>query len=108
MAYNHFPRKEYGRIFVQKKEDIEKVEEVIRQMDSFEYEYLPDEFVGVFEVKEINGYRFIKLKETHKFDSLDLNVFQSICWHEGIPVFCPMSNEDSIRIDTWEEENGDS
>lgn len=33
MAYNEFPRKGYGRIFVEKEEDIAKVKEIIRNMD---------------------------------------------------------------------------
>lgn len=40
MAYNEFPRKGYGRIFVEKEEDIEKVKDIIRKMDEFEFEYL--------------------------------------------------------------------
>ena len=46
--YNQFPRKGYGRIFVEKEEDISKVKEIICKMDEFEYEYLPPELITVF------------------------------------------------------------
>ena len=43
MAYNEFPRKGYGRIFVEKESDIPIVKEIIRKMDDFEYGYLPED-----------------------------------------------------------------
>ena len=45
---NTFPRKAYGRIFVEKEEDIDKVKEIIRKMDEFEYEYLTNDLITVF------------------------------------------------------------
>ena len=42
MAYNEFPRKGYGRIFVEKESDIPAVKEIIRKMGEFEYDYLPE------------------------------------------------------------------
>src|SRR5574344_1162266 len=49
MAYNEFPRKEYGRIFVEKESDIPIVKEIIRKMDGFEYGYLPEDLIAVFD-----------------------------------------------------------
>ena len=48
MAYNEFPRKGYGRIFVEKESDILVVKEIIRKMDEFEYDYLPEGLIAVF------------------------------------------------------------
>lgn len=74
------PRKGYGRIFVEKEEDIEKVKEVIQEMDDYEYNYLPEKLIAVFEGKKEVIY-------THKFCDLDLNDLMINCWNKGIKVF---------------------
>ena len=101
----NFPRKEYGRIFVEKESDIEAVKEIIRKMDDFEYKYLPDDFIAVFTPEKYkrnaeNGkrYWFVRLVYTHKFDSLDLNEFQARCWIAGIKVFCVMDGQDGFIV----------
>lgn len=85
-----FPRKDYGRILVQKEEDINKVKSIIKEMNEFEYEYLPDNFIGVF--KKDN----IETVYTHKFDDLDLVELQIRCWEQGIPIMiiCGLINTD--------------
>lgn len=75
-----FSRKGYGRIFVQKEDDIDKVKSIIKEMDEFEYEYLPKDFIGVFEKDNV------ETKYTHKFDSLDLIELQLRCWEQNIPI----------------------
>ena len=57
MSYNNFPRKGYGAIFVEKPEDVERVKSIIREMDEFEYGYLPENLVKPFvaETTEISG-----------------------------------------------------
>lgn len=99
MAYNTFPRKGYGRIFVEKEEDIDAVKRIIFDMDEFEYDYLPDNFIAVFEPKyesfpsdSPKNHLFLKMVYTHKFDSLDLNELQLRCWAKGIKVFCVSSS----------------
>lgn len=99
MAYHSFPRKEYGCIFVEKEEDIPKVKEIIRRMDEFEYEYLPEKLIKVFKPDictfnnpiEPKDHLKLKLEYTHKFDSLDLNELQIRCWSAGIKIFCCMA-----------------
>ena len=103
-----FPRKQYGRIFVSKQEDIKKVHKIIKQMDDFEYGYLPEKLVAVFEPKERifdNGSKhwMIELEYTHKFDNLDLNKLQIRCWMTGVPIFCVMGGQDTIWIDELKE-----
>lgn len=43
-----FPRKGYGRIFVEKEEDVKKVEEIMRKLDpdEFGWYYPTGEFLG--------------------------------------------------------------
>lgn len=80
MPYNTLPRKGYGRILVQKEEDIQKVKDIIKEMDDFEYDYLPDDMIAVFKTNDV------KTVYTHKFDSLDLNELQIRCWEQNIPI----------------------
>lgn len=74
------PRKDYGRILVQKEEDIQKVKDIIKEMDEGEYAYLPNNFIGVFEKDNVETVY------THKFDELDLIELQLRCWEQNIPI----------------------
>lgn len=76
-----FTRKGYGRIFVTKQEDIWKVEAIIHDMDEFEYEYLPKDFIAVFDVQPESIY-------LAKFCDLDLDELTRRCWMEGIWIWC--------------------
>ena len=97
MAYNEFPRKGYGRIFVEKEEDIPVVKEIIRIMDEYEYGYLPENLITVFKPKirtfpadNPKNHLLLEMEYTHKFDSLNLNELQFRCWAAGVKVFCCM------------------
>ena len=80
--YNmQFDRKNYGRIYVSKEEDIEKVKELIGQVDKYELDYMPDDFITVFDGK-------IKAKYTHKFCDLDMTKVLEKAWQQGIYCFC--------------------
>ena len=115
MAYNEFPRKGYGRIFVEKEEDIGKVKEIIRKMDEFEYSYLPEKLITVFSpnIKTFpadnpKDHLWLDFEYTHKFDSLDLNELQFRCWAAGIKIFCVMNGGygDGVNYacyDVWED-----
>lgn len=80
-----FTRKGYGRIYVELEEDIAKVDEIIKTMDAFEWEYLPKKMIAVFT-------EYPKVIYTHKFDSLDLNALTAICWAHSIKIWCFDSN----------------
>lgn len=77
---NTFSRKDYGKILVREEKDIQKVKDIIKEMDPFEYEYLPENFIAVFEKNNV------ETTYTHKFDSLDLNELQLRCWEADIPI----------------------
>lgn len=74
------PRKGYGRIFVEKENNIERVKQIIKEMDEDEYEYLPNNLISVFKGEKEMVY-------TYKFDDLDLNELMIKCWNEGIKCF---------------------
>ena len=113
MAYNEFPRKGYGRIFVEKEADILIVKEIIRKMDDFEYGYLPEKLIAVFDpnIKTFppdspKDYFWLDMEYTHKFDSLNLNEFQFRCWSAGVKVFCCMDGGKEYECyDVWEDGN---
>lgn len=109
MAYNEFPRKGYGRIFVEQEKDIPKVKEIIRKMDDFEYGYLPEDLIAVFNpnIKTFpadnpKDHLWLDMRYTNKFDSLNLNEFQFRCWAAGVKVFCCMDgNKEYECYDVW-------
>lgn len=74
------PNKGYGRIYVEKQEDIQKVKDIIKATDEFEHEYLPKDLIAIFDGKKQMTY-------THKFDDLDINDLIIKCWNEGIKCF---------------------
>lgn len=95
IACNTFTRKGYGRIFVEKEEDIPKVKEIIRKMDDYEYTYLPEDLITVFDPniksfpkEDPKDHLWLDMTYTHKFDSLNLNELQFRCWAAGIKIFC--------------------
>lgn len=45
---NTLPHKAYVIIYVDKHENVKKVEEIIKEIDEFEYEYLPEGMVTTF------------------------------------------------------------
>jgi len=76
-----FPHKGYGRIYVEKEEDIQKVKDIIKEMDEFEFEYIPKDLIAVFKDKIVTTH-------THKFSDLDISVLMGKCWQQGIKMFC--------------------
>lgn len=76
-----FDRKGYGRIFAEKEEDIQKIKDIIKEIDEYEFDYLPNELITVF--SEDN----MKAVYTHKFCDLDMQLLTRICWERGVRMF---------------------
>lgn len=86
----NFHRKDYGRVFVEKYEDIEKVKEVMREVDPYEFEgYYPtgNHLGGQGELITVFNEENIKAIYTHKFDSMDMTKVMVECWRRGIKCF---------------------
>lgn len=75
-----FLRKGQGRLYTNSKESVDRIKNIIREMDEFEYKYMPDNLIAVFEGKIEHIY-------TGKFDDLDLDELLKRCWNEGIYIF---------------------
>lgn len=76
-----FTRKGFGRIYTVKTEDIKKVKDIIKEMDAFEFDYLPESLITEFK-------HYPELEYTHKFDTLDLDELTVRCFNIGIVVIC--------------------
>lgn len=82
-----------SRCFVKNEVDIERVTDIIRQMDEFEFDYLPKDWVAVSKIDFPMGVNFIE-HNLGKFDNVvyngkfDLNIdnFVQICKDFGIEV----------------------
>ena len=79
-AERHLYYKGHARIYVNKEEDIAKVEQIIKNLDEYEYGYMPEGFVTTID-------QFPKVVYTHKFCDLDMNWLQIECHATGIPIF---------------------
>ena len=90
--YMRFPHKGYGRLFVENKEDIARVKEIIREMDDFEYSYLPEDLITVFSDENM------KAVYTHKFSDLNMAEVLYRAWSRGIKCFCVFG-----KIYGWED-----
>jgi len=82
MSYNdEFQKKTYGRIWVQEADQVEKVNALIKEIDAFEWDYLPDDFIAVYDGD---------LEDViwgHKFE-LDIAKLTQECLFRGIWIAC--------------------
>lgn len=77
---NFLTRKGYARIYVENRNDISRVKDIIRELDPFEWEYLPDKLIAPFA-------DYPELVYTHKFDGLCMNRLTAFCWMRGIKIW---------------------
>lgn len=77
-----FPHKGYGRIFVENETDIPVLKEIIREMDDFEFGYLPTDLIAVFSDKNMSSVY------TYKFDDMNMTEVMCRAWSKGIKCFC--------------------
>lgn len=77
-----FPHKGYGRIFVENKDDIQRLEEIIKEIDYWEYDYLPKDLIAVFSDENMHSVY------THKFDDMNMTEVMYRAWSKGIKCFC--------------------
>ena len=86
-----FSRKGYGRIFVEKEEDITKIENIMREIDEYEFEnyYPTGEYMGG------NNKRLVTVFSEENFKSIYVGKFDDMCmtqvlkkaWEQGIHCF---------------------
>jgi len=81
--------KGYGRIYVEKEEDIELVKDAIKELDEFEIEYLPESLITVFT-------DYPKVVYTGKFDDMDMDMLTHVCWLKGIKIWVFDAGHDEL------------
>lgn len=73
-------RKSYGRIYVQRPEDVQAAMDIVREIDEEEFRYMPHDMIAPFS-------EYPKVAYTHKFCDLDWDKFTATCWDRGIPLW---------------------
>lgn len=76
-----FSRKGWGRIFVEKEEDIEKIREIIKEIDEYEEGYLPKDLITVFSDDNFEA------EYVHKFCDMNMTKVLYTAWSRGIKCF---------------------
>jgi len=78
---NTLTHKGYGRIYVQKPEDIAVVEQIMEEIDPQEFEgYYPEGLVTTFD-------QYPEVIYTGKYSDINMDVVTAIAWSRGVPVF---------------------
>jgi len=72
--------KGYGRIYVETPADVERVSEIIKEMDEFEHSYMPGDFIAPFA-------EYPHVVYTHKFSDLDMAALTATCLARGVRNF---------------------
>ena len=85
---NTFDRKTYGRIFVAKPEDVATVDAIVKELDEFEYGYMPDNFITVWPGK-------VEVSYGHKFEA-DIDKLMETCLNRGIWIYCVTGRRDPL------------
>ncbi len=84
-------RKGFARIYVEKPEDVEAVKKIIKKLDEFEFDYLPESLIAPFS-------EYPELSYTGKFDALDMNRLTAECWKIGIKIWVlDNGNNETVR-----------
>jgi hypothetical protein len=73
-------KKGWGRIYVADPKFVDAVKRIIRELDEFEYTYLPEGMVCGFS-------EYPRLVYTHKFCDMDMNLLTAACWNQGIWIW---------------------
>ena len=78
--WSELTSKGYARIYCENEADVAKVKAVIKELDEFEYGYLPPDLITAFS-------EYPELVYTHKFGDLDMNLLTAVCWSRGIKIW---------------------
>lgn len=77
-----FDRKSYGRIFVEKEEDIPKLIDIMKDIDEDEMQYyFTEDIIAVYSPENYHAVY------THKFDDMDFTEVLNRAWQAGIKCF---------------------
>jgi predicted RNA-binding protein with EMAP domain len=89
MKMTTMTHKGYGRIYVDKLENVQAVKQIIKELDDFEYSYLPIDYIAPF-------YEYPNVIYTGKFSDLNIDQLTAICWKRGIYIWAFDSEYDEF------------
>lgn len=72
--------KGWSRLYVRNQDDVDRVVEIVRELDSFEFDYMPEGWVAAFD-------EFPNVVYTGKFGGLCMTRLVATCWSRGIACF---------------------
>lgn len=86
-----FERKGYGRIFVEKEEDIQAIEDIMKECDpeEFEWYYPTGNYLGGNNKRLVTTFSEDNFKSIYvgKFDDMDMTKVLKKAWDKGIHCF---------------------
>lgn len=86
-----FGRKDYGRIFVEKEEDVQKVEDIMKEIDPHEFNwyYPTGDYMGGNHERLVTVFSEKNYKSIYvgKFDDMDISKVLKKAWEQGIHCF---------------------
>lgn len=86
-----FSRKGYGRIFVEKEEDVQKVEDIMKEIDEYEFNgyYPTGNYMGGNNERLVTVFSEENYKSVYvgKFDEMDISKVLKKAWEQGIHCF---------------------
>ncbi len=86
---NKFTKNGWGRIYVVHEKDVARVNEIIKEINPFEFAYMSNVIVAPFS-------EYPLLCNVQDFDVVDLDRLTARCWRGGIPIFCLDNGLDMI------------
>lgn len=87
-----FTHKGYGRIYVENADDVEKVYAIVKELDEFEFGYMPPGLVAVLS-------EYPRVVYLHKFSDMDMDALTVVCWKRGLKIFCFDSGHNEFPVD---------
>ena len=91
------PYKGYGRIYCETSDDVAKVEAVIKELDEYEFDYMPPGMVAPFA-------DYPRVIYTHKFSDMDMQASTAICWQRGIKIWVFDAGHDEFPNDATKKD----
>ena len=86
-----FSRKGYGRIFVEKEEDVTKVEAIMEEIDEYEFKgyYPTGNYAGGKNERLVTVFSKENYKSIYvgKFDEMDISKVLKTAWDRGVHCF---------------------
>lgn len=72
--------KGYGRIYCETADDVPKVQAVVKELDEYEFGYMPKDLVTTFA-------EYPSVIYNGKFSDMDMDTLTAVCWSRGLRIW---------------------